>query len=233
MAVIYFEIDRIKKVKKKTSDEQFKEQLTVLLEILEFKRESIQNDIDGGFMTPKDYLEANKVYLKAERSNLNKAKLNGVDEDNINVIKKRIKHIKEEIKEGEKATGVEADDKEEQQEKEEEHEEVPDGPVERKATGKKKKEEEESSEGETLLYDHDKYNLLIARMKRYELAFNYAQDVLKNKSIASRMKDDMETLQQTAAEYKMTYEYKTENIPLSLTPEILFGMSLEDKEKEF
>ena len=47
------------------------------------------------------------------------------------------------------------------------------------------------------------------------------------------MKDAVETLEQTAAEYKTTYEYNKSTIPLPLTPEILFGMSQEEKEQEF
>ena len=90
-----------------------------------------------------------------------------MSEDHINIIKKRIKLVKEEIKEGEKNQAP--------SEAEENPEEQPDdAPVARKSTSKKKKPDDESSEGETLLYDHEKYNILVARQKRYELAFNYA-----------------------------------------------------------
>ena len=51
MGVIMHELDRLSKALKKEKNKEMKEQLKMLIEIIEFKRDSIQNDIDGGFMT--------------------------------------------------------------------------------------------------------------------------------------------------------------------------------------
>ena len=99
MTVLQNEIARCEGLLGSVSDPETKMALEERIEILKFQKESIEGDVASEFLTPQQYLANVEAYLVYETDNFKNASKAGLDEENINLIVKRIKDIKTEIKE--------------------------------------------------------------------------------------------------------------------------------------
>jgi len=85
------------------------------------------------------------------------------------------------------------------------------------------------SVGGTRSYDEGIFDSLVTRMNKYKQAAEYCMKVTKDKKSAIRMLDEAEKLNQVATDYKTTQRFEKKLLSPNLTPEILFGITTEDK----
>lgn len=80
--------------------------------MLEFNKESIENDVGNGLMSMEDYKNEVIAYNDYEKKNYQKAKKSGLDLNNMKIIELRLEWLKEEFAQFEEA---EEEDEEEEQ----------------------------------------------------------------------------------------------------------------------
>lgn len=96
MTVILKELERCSQILPNL-DGELKEAMEGRIEILQFAKESIESDIANDMLDEAQYLKQVQEYYEEECANYIRAKKEGLDEENLQLIKERIDTVKEEI----------------------------------------------------------------------------------------------------------------------------------------
>jgi hypothetical protein len=108
--VIGNEIERVGELLKTEKNSTLVDYFKARIELLEFNKESIENDVGNELMTMEDYKNEVIAYDKYERKNVQEAKKAGLDKDNMTLIVLRLEWLKEEFKQFEEAEEEEEDE---------------------------------------------------------------------------------------------------------------------------
>ena len=83
-------------------DETLKDELEYRIDTLNNQEESIKSDIGNEFLTPEGYLKNCVEYAKKEKANLKQATADGLDAENLEIIKTRLLKCLNEVEDGKK-----------------------------------------------------------------------------------------------------------------------------------
>ena len=89
------------------------------------------------------------------------------------------------------------------------------------------------STGGTANYDESLYEGMVQRLDKYKVAAGYAMKEMKCPNTANKMLLEAEKLKSASLDYKTTNRFVKSNLSPVLTPRILFGMTIEEKEEKF
>ena len=164
--VIQKEIERVEEILKTEKDSSLVDYFKARIEMLEFNKESIENDVGNGLMSMEDYKNEVIAYNNFEQQNYKKAKKSGLDLDNMKIIELRLEWLKEEFSQFEEA------------EEEEEEEEQPEAPVVQQTQIQAAAPQE--PEQKALVVNPQVVQLLEERLKEYTAGCNYCLKITKN-----------------------------------------------------
>lgn len=169
-----------------------------------------------------------------------------MDRENLELIVVRIENVKAEINEMKQGMQDQAQESEQAQQKEKDIADDDDilnemlgddKPPPQDHMGIRRKTTKLMIEEEAQRVDADiddsTYEMIVARMRKYSLAANYCNKILGDKKLTMQHLSTAESLKDISNAYKKYGKVDEDNLPEELTPNLLFGMTNEERHAKF